>query len=499
MRVLRFENEAEDLLHYLKDTGLDPGLEGTLARAGDDEVVVEADGDDARGHAQRGRDGLGRGRPVAAAAHRAAGPARARPRALRPVSARVSDQADGLRRAAERRSRLSPHGRRSPGRAAGRRRRAARRARRAAADEEPIARRGRRRARRRGGARAGRHGGAALLRVRRRRRRSPSATARRHARHRLGPDGVQRGQLAGRGAVEAVVGGLAQGPARPAGDGVGRLRHRRAGGEHRRSRGRAAPRAGRRRLGRRARRAGRRAAGARARRRGAARDDRPVAAAARPGRRRASRPVGADANGAIDRRAWPPRSRTTADRPTIVCAAGGQRQHRRLRRPARAIAAARSEHGAWVHVDGAFGLWAAAQPGARGTCRRCRAAPIRGARDGHKWLNVPYDCGLRVLRRPRRARRRRWPTPPRTWSARDATRPRPTGRSSRPAGPAGFAVWAALRELGAAGVADLVDRCCALARRSPSGWPARRRRDRQRRRAEPGARRASARDERDRR
>src|SRR5215210_1139379 len=41
VRVLRFENEAEDLLHYLKDSGLRPGLEGTLARAGDDEIVVE--------------------------------------------------------------------------------------------------------------------------------------------------------------------------------------------------------------------------------------------------------------------------------------------------------------------------------------------------------------------------------------------------------------------------------------------------------------------------
>ena len=42
VRVLRFENEAEDLLHYLKDTGLTPGLEGVLARSGDDEIVVEA-------------------------------------------------------------------------------------------------------------------------------------------------------------------------------------------------------------------------------------------------------------------------------------------------------------------------------------------------------------------------------------------------------------------------------------------------------------------------
>ena len=45
VRVLRFENEAEDLLHYLKDTGLHPGLEGKLGRSGDDEIVIQADGD----------------------------------------------------------------------------------------------------------------------------------------------------------------------------------------------------------------------------------------------------------------------------------------------------------------------------------------------------------------------------------------------------------------------------------------------------------------------
>jgi DtxR family Mn-dependent transcriptional regulator len=44
VRVLRFENEAEDLLHYLKDSGLHPGLEGTLFRSGDDEVVLTAGG-----------------------------------------------------------------------------------------------------------------------------------------------------------------------------------------------------------------------------------------------------------------------------------------------------------------------------------------------------------------------------------------------------------------------------------------------------------------------
>jgi DtxR family transcriptional regulator, iron-dependent repressor len=47
VRILRFENEAESLLHYLKDSGLEPGLEGTLARADDDDVTVEANGSEA--------------------------------------------------------------------------------------------------------------------------------------------------------------------------------------------------------------------------------------------------------------------------------------------------------------------------------------------------------------------------------------------------------------------------------------------------------------------
>ena len=45
VRILRFENEAEDLLHYLKETGLRPGLEGTLASTGPEEVVVQSDGE----------------------------------------------------------------------------------------------------------------------------------------------------------------------------------------------------------------------------------------------------------------------------------------------------------------------------------------------------------------------------------------------------------------------------------------------------------------------
>ena len=59
VRVLRFENEAEELLHYLKRTGLEPGLEGTVAATDDDEVVVDAGGRSADRRRDRRRDGVG--------------------------------------------------------------------------------------------------------------------------------------------------------------------------------------------------------------------------------------------------------------------------------------------------------------------------------------------------------------------------------------------------------------------------------------------------------
>ena len=85
VRVLRFENEAEDLLHYLKASGLEPGLEGTLAGATRSRGRARGGGRPSlRGHPVGGRDRLGRRRSLAAAAHRAAGAAGAGP-ALRPL------------------------------------------------------------------------------------------------------------------------------------------------------------------------------------------------------------------------------------------------------------------------------------------------------------------------------------------------------------------------------------------------------------------------------
>jgi glutamate/tyrosine decarboxylase-like PLP-dependent enzyme len=130
------------------------------------------------------------------------------------------------------------------------------------------------------------------------------------------------------------------------------------------------------------------------------------------------------------------------------------------------IAAVAREHGVWLHVDGAFGLWAAASP---------ERAPLAGgvaeadswATDAHKWLNVPYDSGLAFVRQPGIL--------PRAMSVTAAYLPTADEREpsfytpelSRRA--RGVEVWAALRSLGRSGVAELVERCCRHARRFAQG------------------------------
>ena len=121
------------------------------------------------------------------------------------------------------------------------------------------------------------------------------------------------------------------------------------------------------------------------------------------------------------------------------------------------------EAGAWVHVDGAFGLWAGASP----TLRRLTAG-IEGAdswaTDAHKWLNVPYDSGLAFVAHPEAHRAAMSLTAEYIVADPDAARDQMdwTPEFSRRA--RGFAVYAALRSLGRSGVADLVDGSCARAR-----------------------------------
>ena len=114
--------------------------------------------------------------------------------------------------------------------------------------------------------------------------------------------------------------------------------------------------------------------------------------------------------------------------------------------------------GAWVHVDGAFGLWAKASPRRAHLMRGIEAADS-WATDGHKWLNVPYDSGLAFVRDA--AAHLAAMTLSASYlapggDARDQIDFTPEfSRRAR-----GFAIYAALRELGRSGLADLIDRCC---------------------------------------
>ncbi|MDV6013771.1 aminotransferase class V-fold PLP-dependent enzyme [Haloechinothrix sp. LS1_15] len=147
--------------------------------------------------------------------------------------------------------------------------------------------------------------------------------------------------------------------------------------------------------------------------------------------------------------------------PTIVCAQAGNVNTGAVD-PLREIAEHVRECGAWLHVDGAFGLWAAAAPSLKHLTEGAELADS-WAVDGHKWLNVPYDCGIVLCAHPESHRSAMALTAPyltRT-SFRDGSDWSP--ESSRRARV--FPLWAALRSLGRTGVAALVERCCAHARR----------------------------------
>jgi glutamate/tyrosine decarboxylase-like PLP-dependent enzyme len=114
--------------------------------------------------------------------------------------------------------------------------------------------------------------------------------------------------------------------------------------------------------------------------------------------------------------------------------------------------------GAWVHVDGAMGLWCNASPGLRHLLAGAESADS-WATDGHKWLNVPYDCGYAFVAHPEHHRAGMEHRASYLIHADDARDELDwTPEHSRRA--RGFATWAALRELGRGGLSDLVARCC---------------------------------------
>jgi glutamate/tyrosine decarboxylase-like PLP-dependent enzyme len=148
-----------------------------------------------------------------------------------------------------------------------------------------------------------------------------------------------------------------------------------------------------------------------------------------------------------------------AGAPAIVCAQAGHVATGAVD-PLPEICRLAHAAGAWVHIDGAFGMWAAAAP--------ARAPLVVGigeadswALDAHKWLNVPYDSGLIFVRQPQHLCAAMAVSadylPTSGQRQPDAYVPEMSRRAR------GVEVWAALKSLGKEGLADLVERCCRYA------------------------------------
>jgi glutamate/tyrosine decarboxylase-like PLP-dependent enzyme len=154
------------------------------------------------------------------------------------------------------------------------------------------------------------------------------------------------------------------------------------------------------------------------------------------------------------------------ERPTILCGQVGEVNTGACDDVA-ALAERAREAGAWLHIDGAFGLWAAASPSLRGLVRGLDHADS-WATDAHKWLNVPYDSGIVFCAHPaahRAAMGVRAEYLIHDEGARDQLDWNPEfSRRAR-----GFAVYAAIRSLGRTGIAEMIDRSCAHARRFAAG------------------------------
>ena len=148
-------------------------------------------------------------------------------------------------------------------------------------------------------------------------------------------------------------------------------------------------------------------------------------------------------------------------RPPLVIAQAGQINTGACD-PFDAIAPIVREAGGWLHVDGAFGLWAQAAP-ARAHLTRGVEQADSWATDGHKWLQTPYDCGFAIVRDADAHRRAMAVSasylPPPGEFERDPSAYVPElSRRAR-----GFATWAMIRQFGRAGIAEMVERCCAIA------------------------------------
>ena len=154
--------------------------------------------------------------------------------------------------------------------------------------------------------------------------------------------------------------------------------------------------------------------------------------------------------------------------PVIVCAQAGNVNTGAFDPLAEIATAVHALPNAWLHVDGAFGLWAAAAPGLRDRVDGLALADS-WTTDAHKWLNVPYDSGIVIVRDAAAhhaamtlgaayyVETQGGERDPYNWVPESSRRAR------------GFAMYAALRSLGRSGLAELLERSCGLARRMADG------------------------------
>jgi len=151
--------------------------------------------------------------------------------------------------------------------------------------------------------------------------------------------------------------------------------------------------------------------------------------------------------------------------PTIVCVQAGNVSTGAFD-PADQICPLARGSGAWVHVDGAFGLWALASPKLAHLAKGFQDADS-WAMDGHKWLNVPQDSGIAFVREPRHLRAAMATSAAYLIAGEGREPAHFVPESSRRA--RGIEIWAALRSLGRRGLADLIERTCQHASRFAEG------------------------------
>ncbi len=149
------------------------------------------------------------------------------------------------------------------------------------------------------------------------------------------------------------------------------------------------------------------------------------------------------------------------DGPVIVCTQAGNVNTGSFD-PVAEIAAVTRERGAWLHVDGAFGLWTRTSPSLSHLGSGLELGDS-WATDAHKWLNVPYDCGVAIVRDPRAHRAAMTSTAAYLVQTHGAERDSVDWVPEFSRRARGVTVYAALRALGRDGVAALIDRCCARA------------------------------------